>query len=251
MTNKASTPVTRSRKGSLKESVTIDDISALMDSKLRESEDRMKKYIKDEITFLTEKIGKLENSLSSVQTECARLDQEFLKIKDVLINQQLQVEKNERRLREKNLIIQNIPEENISFGSENLTDDEDKLHYIIREAMVETKPENVVSLQRLGKRQHNKIRPLRVTLSDTKAKYKFLNKRRDVLMNNNIHKTFHERIFINCDNSFLMQKEEFRLRQSLRKLKSEHPTSPVFVRSGSLYLDGSVVDSVDVRNQLF
>ncbi|MEL7307441.1 MAG: hypothetical protein AAGK05_05880, partial [Pseudomonadota bacterium] len=116
----------------------------------------------------------------------------------------------------KNIIIQNIPEENLTFGTENLKDDDEKLRYIIREAKIEVKPENMVSFQRLGKHHHSKIRPLRVTLCDTKVKYEFLNKRQNVLHNNELYKKFHERIFINSDNSFLVQKEEFRLRQSLK-----------------------------------
>ena len=90
MSNKstASTTITRGRKGSVKDSLTLDDVSSL----IRQSEERIKSCFKDEIAALTEKIATLENNLSVVQTECSRLDFEVTRMKDIITNQQLTIE---------------------------------------------------------------------------------------------------------------------------------------------------------------
>jgi len=49
----------------------------------------------------------------------------------------------------------------------------------------------------------------------------------------------------------LVRNEEYRLRKKLKELKTDDPHSTSYIRSGSLYCDGSVIDKVDFRNQLF
>ncbi len=114
MANKPSPAFTRGRKGSVKEMISIDDISIL----IRESEERILSIFQREIDYVKEKVEKIEAHLASVHSDCMRLDNEVSKIKDVIAGQQLQIEKNERRLRVNNLIIQNIPEHDLSsdFG---------------------------------------------------------------------------------------------------------------------------------------
>ena len=108
-----------------------------------------------------------------------------------------------------------------------------------------------MSLRRLGKLADNKTRPLKIVFSDKDTKFKFLNKRKDIADNCEIKKVFDKPVYVNCDNSFLVQKEEFRLRQMLKDAKAKNPGSSCYIRSRSLYLKGTVVDEIDVRNQLF
>ena len=88
----------RSRKGSLKESITMDDISALFTTISRESEERIINTLKAEISALNDKVSKLEGRLGTVQSECVRLDQEVSKMKSIIINQQMDIENNEKKL---------------------------------------------------------------------------------------------------------------------------------------------------------
>ena len=247
MAHKVTPVTTRSRKGSLKDSVTIDDITTL----LRDTEDRIKNCFKDEISRLTAKIVNLEANLSIVQNECALMDSELSKMRRTIVSQQLQIEGNETKLRANNLIINNIPESDLSSGVVQLANDQEKIQFVIRSAKIEVKPEDIVSLHRLGKKQSERSRPLKVILKDPEKKYRFLNKRKEVITNSELHKTFHSKIFVNIDSSFLTQKEEYRLRQSLKKLKADNPNIPSFIRAGSLHSNGQVIDKIDIRNQLF
>lgn len=252
MASKSSTPVvTRGRKGSQKEGVstgiTLDEFSVL----LRETEERLKKCFKDEISVLSERLVDVEKALSSVQIECARLDVENARMKEVILNQQMQLENHESKLRERNLLVNNVPEDNLSFGTETLESDSDKISFIITSAQVDADIDDVIDFQRLGKRTPNKHRPLRITLADKKVKFAFLNMRKSISMNKDLQQAFHNRVFINSDNSFLRQKEDYRLRERLRELKNDYPNSRSYIRAGALYQNGSIIDKVDVRNQIF
>ena len=153
-------------------------------------------------------------------------------------------------IRANNLIIHNIPEDDLSHGGEILADDDEKLQFLIDSACIDVSPDDVISLQRLGKKQSGKVRPLKITLKNPEKKFSFLNKRKMIIMNDKLKTFFHNRIYVNSDNSFLVQKEEYRLRQRLKEMKDDFPGIPAYIRSGALLFDGKVVDKVDIKNQL-
>ena len=78
---------------------------------------------KDELKVITDRLDRFEQHLSSVQTECARLDSEVSTLKELLISQQMQLEGHESRMRENNIIVHNIPENDtpVLLRSERLT----------------------------------------------------------------------------------------------------------------------------------
>lgn len=237
----------RSRRGSLKNDIKLKDVAEL----IRESEERMKSFIKEEIKSVTDRLTQIEANASLMQSECVRLDDELSKIRNVVINQQLLVEDHERKLRANNVIIHNIPEDRVSSESDVLDDDEQKIECLCRSARVDIGANDIVTIHRIGKRQANKVRPIKLTLKNTDLKFKFLNSRRQIMSNEYLTKIFRNRIFINSDNSLLVQKEEQRLRSKLKELKNENPVVATYIRSGKLFHDGRVVDSVDVQKQIF
>ena len=236
----------KSRKASLRDTPVPSDFADL----LRESEERLKTFIEDRLNTVTEKLTKIESALSAVQTECTRLDSEVTIIRDAICKQQLQLEANERKLREKNLILHNIPEEDVITSTDQLKNDNDKVLHICRVADIDVKKDDIAVVRRLGKRVAGKARPLKLELTNSELKFKFLNKRKDVIGNQNIQTNFKNKVFINPDNSFFVQLEEQRLRKHLAKLKEEFPSRPSYIKSGVLYHEGSEVDRVDVRKQL-
>ena len=62
---------------------------------------------------------------------------------------------------------------------------------------------------------------------------------------------FHGKIFVNPDSSFLVQKEEYRLRQKQREMKQKNPEDTFLIRKGILYKSNEPIDKIDFRNQLF
>lgn len=241
----------RGRKGSAKDSstVAISDIPAL----IRESEERIKSHFKDELKAITDRLDRFEQHLSSVQTECARLDSEVSTLKELLISQQMQIEGHESRMRENNIIVHNIPENDtpVLLGSDRLTNDLQKTMAFIKTADIDIYPEDIVTVRRIGKRKSKNSRPLKITLKKSDLRFKFLNNRMSISKNSDLIHLFNNRIYVNNDSSFLVRKEELRLRQVLKKLKDDNPNAQSYIRSGVLYHEGKVVDKIDIKNQLF
>ena len=240
---------TRGRKGSVKEVPSLDDISSL----LKLTEERLAKCFREEVASLRGEVKTLEKKLSLALTECSRLNEEVDTLKNVLCSQQRTIEIHEQKLKACNLIVHNIPEEQVMSGSTTLKDDREKIQALIHLNDIEVKESEVVSVQRIGQKRSDKTRPLKihVTLCDSDKKFKFLNKRKFISTSSRMQEIFHNRIFVNVDSSFLVRKEEFRLRQRLKEVMDEGSGVKAYIRSGSLYVDGKVVDKVDVANQLF
>lgn len=155
---------TRGRKGSLKDmSMSSSDVSDIVSEIVRKSEERLKAFFKDEIKALRDRIESMEVHVSLAQSECSRLDFEVTTIKEVIIKQQMQLENYEKKARAKNLIIHNISEEPLSSGTQELRKDIDKIQCLCEAAMIEFDPEDIVSLQRLGKPSPHKSRPIKLT----------------------------------------------------------------------------------------
>ena len=240
--------LTRSRKGSLvKDNLTLQDIPAL----IRESEERIKNFLKTEIEAVNKRLDKFEASLFSVKANCDHLGNEITTIKEVIIDQQLKIESHEAKLRSNNIIVHNIPEDPVFYGPDKLEDDKSKMSVLCHLSDVKIKADDMSSFQRLGKRQQNKNRPLKVTLKNSSQKFQFLNNRGSLSKSNDLMHIFKAKIFVNADSSFLVQKEEYRLRQKLKDLKRDKPHTSSYIRSGVLYHGGKEVDRVNIKNQLF
>jgi hypothetical protein len=225
----------------------VNEFSALLGS----LEDRLKTFIKSEIASIIEKVDNIEKKLSCVQTECIRLGGEVESIKKIISDQQLAIESHEQKLRSNNIIVHNIPEDVVvvNIYSGQIRDDSEKIMSLCRLANIDIALDSFSSVSRLGKRLPDKTRPLKITLKHVNEKYKFFNARKTLTNDPTIKQAFKSNIYINADSSPLMRREEYRLRQKLKNLKLSNPNSSVYIRSGSLYLDGSVTDKLDVRNQ--
>ncbi len=173
------------------------------------------------------------------------------KINEVVHKQQLKIEGREEKNRAPNLIIHNIPEGKIRIGNRELTSDVDKVTYMIEIAKLDVAPSEIEFTRRLGKINDRGMRPLKLAFKDKDNKFKILNKRKQISQNEDLSCVFGGKIFVNADTSFLVRKEENRLRQKIKDLKVEHPNDWIYLRSGSLYHNGRVIDKVNVENCLF
>ena len=241
------------RKGSAKDQAAEVDSASPSDiaSLLRETEDRLMKFFKDEICKVTDRLDRMEKNISSLQCECIRLDNEMTKTREVLIRQQVTIENHEASIRAANLIFHNIPENVVTLeDDQSLDTDTNKVEHILQKSNLHLDSSDIKRVQRLGKRS-DKPRLLKVILQDKDDKFRILNKRSEISKNRSITDVFGSRVFVNQDSSFLVQKEEKRLRSKLESLKQEYSNDNIFIRSGVLYHNGKTVDRVDVSKQLF
>lgn len=255
------TPVSRStrgRKGSVKDcrdtpEATATSINSFSDMLLA-SEQRLKSFFKDEMRAIYDKLHSFEVVVSNLQSECIRLDTAMMSMKKVIVEQQKVIEQHEENARVNNLIIHNVPEFKISGrgpSAGTLESDTDKVVFVCNEAEVDIDDDDIAAVHRLGKKSSGRPRPLKVIMKERESKFQLLNKRREVAQSKSIASCFGNKVFINPDSSFLSQKEHFRLRQEAKRLRSEYPDDNIFLRSGSLYRNGSVVDKITVEKQLF
>ena len=198
------------------------------------------------------KISAIDSRLDMMQAEQIRLKNENDQIKDLVISQQRQIERMENASRACNAIFSAVPEGSVQFEGETLTDDESKVRALCVAAVGQSFDcDHIESCVRLGgsKKGHNRL--LKVTFEDAASKYKVMRSQRNMRENNALVEAF-GRIYVNPDSTFLMRKEEKRLREKLKDLKATaHGTDMIYIRRGTLYRNNEVIDKINVANQLF
>ena len=88
-------------------------------------------------------------------------------------------------------------------------------------------------------------------LRNKDLKYRLLNKRRDVSQSGTLKRVFGAPIYLNPDNTVLVQQEERRLRKRLKDFRNDDPDGNHFIRSGVLYSNNNEIDRVNMTPQLF
>lgn len=229
-------PTTRDRSGSIQ----LDDVKAL----LKQMEDNLT----SQISSVYLKIEGLEKAIKVVQTNQIRLDNEISEMRQVVISQQKQIEKFEAERREKNIVIHGIPEEAVSVDDTELSTDDEKVAYLLN---VVEESERFRSAIRLGKRGIGRKRPLLVKLYEKSQRNSLLFEQKK-LRNDVCCKNSFGPIYVNRDSSFLMRKEEKRLREKIKSIRaSKNESDRIYWKRDKLLLNGEIVDSIDISNQLF
>lgn len=228
---------TRNRSGSLQ----FDDVK-LMFANLEES-------LSSQISNVFKKIEGIERSIEAINVNQIRLDTEISSIKQVIIKQQQYIERLETEKRMNNVIVQGIPEPGIKIDDVSLTTDTEKVDYLTN--IVSENGLAVDSVFRLGRKGNERSRPLVVRFSCKADRNRFLFHQKS--LRENVECKLHfGTIFVNRDSTYLMRKEEKRLRD---KIKAMRPTiqddDRLYIRNDKLFLNNDVIDSIDISNQLF
>ena len=224
-------------------SFTLEDVSEL----IRKSEEK----ILDRLDDVLQKFSILETRMDAIQTEQIRIDMEMVKLKEVVVRQQEQIEKNENEKRQCNVVVSGIPEADIQVDGQHLTNDTKKavfLSKIITDSFTE---DDICSCTRLGRQARGQNRLLHIKFSNADVKNEILRNQRKIREIQNITKAF-GMLYINKDMSILSRKEDKRLRDEMKSLRSSAaPNDKIYIRGGKLYHNASIVDKVDFGRQLF
>lgn len=122
--------------------------------------------------MITYRLSGIENSLSTIQTEiCSRLEVEVEKVKYVIKAQQMQIEAEERKIKDKNIIAHNVSETNLSTATEKLKEDFE-VRFLYRSRDLDIKENDIGPLRRLGRTNSDKIWPLKIELKNVDSKFK-------------------------------------------------------------------------------
>lgn len=197
------------------------------------------------------KISAIEFRLDMVQTEQMRLSSEVDKLKDVVVMQQKHIEQFETKNREKYLIFSGVPESSVSMEEMTLGNDVEKISFLCDQIGSEIDSASIHDCSRIGPKEGNRTRLVRVKFNSVRARNFFLRSQRSLREDRKVRDAFGP-IYINPDRSHLARKEDTRLREKMKKIRSTSSNPrDVFIRSGKLYVKSEIVDRVDIANQLF
>lgn len=223
--------------------VSLDDIKIL----ILQSEERIMSRLDD----IASRVTNIEAQLTNVQTEQIRLGMDVSNVKDIIIKQQHQIESLEADKRLPNLIFSGIKETEMNNDGLTLRDDAMKIQFLCNEMLNNFEISCIDRCVRLGKPQEGHNRLLRVTFNDVKIRNQVLSYQKHLRDNDEVKELFGI-VYVNPDHSFLMQKEQKRLRELAKeKRNSADPNDRIYIKSGKLYHNSNIIDQVNIANQLF
>ena len=198
--------------------------------------------------MLNEKIEAVESTIKSIKAVQMQQETDISHIKEVIANQQRQIESYEEKERKCNLIISNMPENEVTVNNVSIDNDVEKivaLANLILPSDDKISRADIEETVRIGRRGGI----LKVRLSDVYCRNKILRSCRS--LNSPAVLGSFGRLYVNKDMSYLRRCEEKRLRNECRRLKTLYPDAVVRIRNGNLLLGQGIKDCVDYRNQLF
>jgi hypothetical protein len=178
--------------------------------------------LNDVIATLLTKIDGLETKNAQLEQRCKRLEQvntELVNGRDAQITPAeenlafIYSECEERRLKESNLIFSGIKEEINGSVEERRTRDEEKVNSVLAHLGLDNG--NVISTSRIGKVMSEKPRLLRVKMKSVEMKKKAL------AASKKLRSSEYLQIYVNPDYTKKEQEQQKKLRDSLKKLRSE------------------------------
>lgn len=246
------TPETRELRSnsipSKEEHLTLAKFEDIVNRKFQEMETRLS----SKLDTILNKITVIETRIDGIESEQIRANLEVDKIKEVVIEQQCMIEKHEAIQRSCNLVISGISESPIEYGEEILQDDQSKVREIYNLTSDELGDDlQITNCSRIGPRSSTKPRLLKVVLANKTDRNTMLYSQKKMRSDVEFRKAF-GKIFINPDSTFLVRKEEKRLREIMKTLKqSSQDDDTFYIKSGRLFHNSVMIDKVDIRKQLF
>ena len=204
--------------------------SIIMQNDLKTALDVQREWLLNEFTKV------IKNQTASLNTIIQKQATEIDRLSNIVTHQALRLETLETSSRCKQAIIFGIPE-----------NDEANLRSTVQKLITDTNVdvrEYPLSPQRLGKKGV-KPRPVRVQFASEDIKRKIVEKFRELKSN-----TKYNGIFMAYDLPPLTVRENNRLRDKLKELKSANPIATHKITKGKLHSNGVVVDEFNIANQL-
>ena len=155
------------------------------------------------------------------------------------------VESEEQKLKEKrrelscNVIIKGLAEEGDEDDDSTLA----KVTALLQEVVPDAEVEEAF---RLGRRKDTAARVVKVVLDSKDTRNKILTSVKKHSKEANF-----KNIYVNADRPLADRQEAYRLRQKMKGLKEQHPNRSIYLRSGKLYMEDTVIDREQPLQNLF
>ena len=224
-------------------SLSLEDVKNL----ISQSEER----IITKLESICSSITLLQSKFDDIRAEQIEQGLQINAIKHTILKQQEQIEGLEAHKRRKNLIFSGVPESAVTIEDSILRDDIQKLNHLCEKISEGFEEEDIVSCKRIGERKNGQIRLLHVKFNDVDTRNRTLFSQRSLWSDDTVSKYFGQ-IFVNKDSTILIRREEKRLRDRMKELRSaSNFHDKIYIRSGKLFKNSTVVDEIKIANQLF
>lgn len=236
----------KQRSGSQTDSFSFEDFRQLIVD--------MEGKVMSRLDAIEAKVSSIDSRLDKIQAEQIRIKSDVDNIRDIVVSQQRQIERLERESKACNAIFSGIPEGDVrvddSPSSPVLSSDQEKISYICQQ-LEDFDSDSIQSCFRIGRSMKGQCRLIKVKFDDASTKWSILKSQKVLREFPSVTRAF-GRIYINPDTSFLVRKEERRLRDLMKELRASSDESvSLYIRRGVLYRNKEIVDKIDVANQLF
>lgn len=224
---------------------TIEELQSLINESLNNFKSEITLTINDAIKTAISQFRDEVKSLiqAELKNKIHILNKTMSDMKDTVVNQAIEIEKLKAHNSRKFAIVSGLPE------SENETNELES--EAVAEFISNTGADIDISFKpfRLGKKQENKKRPLKIKFKSAENKRVAMDRN----FQRNISRNENEKIYINHDLPYYTRKENARLRKrkfDLCKDKTDQQKSKIKILKGKLYDDEEIVDSFDLRHQV-
>ena len=218
-------------------------------NEIRDLMRQMETNICNKIDQVIARVSAIETKLEQVQAHQIQVDLDIKSIKDVIGVQQMFIERLEQSRRKNNLIFSGVPESPLIVDQDEvLDDDREKIAHICQLVDPDI-DESDITVERLGSKTYGKPRIIKATFTNQKHRNEILRNQK-IIRNSSVDRLKY--IYINKDSSFIMRKEEKRLRDHMKEAKSMNPSNDkIYIKSGKLMRNNCVIDQIHFANQLF
>ena len=197
-------------------------------------------YLKLETT-----IKKLSDDMKGKEEKLSTQSAEINTLKKVVCNQQLFLEKLQRKDLANNLIINGLPITDITLGDTLIAEPDDKVNAVLSIIGVPLSKDNYI-LTKFPLVEGRDTFSVKLTIDDIGTKNSILQNARKLKSTESLQK-----VYIKNDETRLARSENYRLRDKARKLRIQFPDTVVKIEKGKLLRDGVICDKFDINNQIF
>ena len=201
-------------------------------------------------------IEKLDERITMLETKNAELgsennmmigknEDEFKVLKKVIVNQQSFIEGVKRDKLGKNVIITGIPNDVVVINNIEYRSTEEKVNAVLGQIDV-ILSENDYEVKTMDTLEGRSTHITGLIFRNMETKKRLMKETRK-LKDNEHFRT----VYIKNDETKLARNENYRLRQKLRALRSDHPNAQLKLEKGKLIHNSTVVDKYDINNQIF
>lgn len=198
--------------------------------------------IHDDIKTLKENTAEIKRQklqIDLLQKRCDKNEETIETLKGVIAQQQKSLRLQDSEIRQKNLIISGISENDITDNLGTYRNDDEKIAALFRE--LGTQLPNGYMIERLGKRNDQYTRSIKLNVLSKENRYNIAKKSKEL----RTKQIPWNKVYINYDLHPGDLEENKRLRKKKKALQAleENKAKEIKIEKGNLLMDGNIVDS--------